>query len=157
YYYCSDIDEYKFKNSVGVALKRTSNRGIFRLGGWIFTLGVKYANTPLIVFFNKGYCRDNLYKTEKNYEEYCNEHYGKRRIIKEYERHSKESPLLFDMYGKPIKLAYIPKKDKQKKKLKEELDNKCKEGMQHLVEKRQDLEIYSNGTPVQSVQSFDGA
>lgn len=52
--YCADLNATKFKVAVGMAVKKTSRRGVFKIGGHFINLSVKHKNKYVLVFFDKG-------------------------------------------------------------------------------------------------------
>jgi len=52
--FCSDLSENKFLNAKGVAVKRTTALGKFKLGGRLYNLGACNKHTPVLVFFEEG-------------------------------------------------------------------------------------------------------
>ncbi|MBN1325588.1 hypothetical protein JW977_01220 [Candidatus Falkowbacteria bacterium] len=52
--YCADLNATKFKVAVGMAVKKTSRRGVFKIGGHFINLSVKHKKKFVLVFFDKG-------------------------------------------------------------------------------------------------------
>ncbi len=52
--YCADLTEKRFKAATGMAVKKTSKQGVFRIGGNLVNLSYHHGYEFLLVFFDKG-------------------------------------------------------------------------------------------------------
>ncbi len=62
FFYCANIENKRFLNSRGAALKKTTKRGELRLGGLRYNLSCEHKNEQVMAFFDRGkVCFFDLY------------------------------------------------------------------------------------------------